>query len=144
MRPARWATSGEAGACHFDGVSMKFTKILFPVDFSERCRAAAPFVNATAKQFGASVVVANFVEFPTVWYGAAEVPAIPDTNISYLIEDAEHNLAFFAGEFFPDVETRVVVEQGDPGTRIVEMVRSSPIDLIMMPTHGRGVFRAAL
>jgi len=35
-------------------------------------------------------------------------------------------------------------EEGDPGSRIVEAARASDIDLIMMPTRGRGSFRAAL
>ena len=123
---------------------MTFKKILFPVDSSDRCRVAAPFVCATARRFGATVTLANYVETPPVWYGAAEVPVIPDPGIPYLLENAQMNLTFFGGEFFQGVPTEIVVQQGDPGAKIVELVRNSGIDLIMMPTHGRGVFRAAL
>lgn len=123
---------------------MRVKRILFPVDFSARSREVAPFVRATAQRYGAAVTLANFVELPMVWYGAAEVPVIPQLNLPRMMADSEHNLTFFGGEFFEGVETRVVVEQGDPGNRIVETVRTSGIDLVMMPTHGRGVFRGAL
>jgi nucleotide-binding universal stress UspA family protein len=39
---------------------------------------------------------------------------------------------------------KVRVEEGDPGSRIVEAARASDVDLIMMPTRGRGSFRSAL
>ncbi len=121
---------------------MKLNKILFPVDFSERCRAAAPFVQALARKHNASVTLANFVELPMVWYAAAEAPVIPEMDIARLIEEAEHSLTLFAGEFFPGTATSVVVQQREPGIGIVEMAQG--VDLIMMPTHGRGLFRAAL
>jgi nucleotide-binding universal stress UspA family protein len=123
---------------------MSFKNILFPVDGSERSAAAAPFVNAVAKREKATVTLLNFVEVPAVWYGAAEVPVVPELNIDRLIEEAEHNLTFFAAEHFPGLETRIRVEQGDPGSCIPAFARSSAADLIMMPTRGRGRFRAAL
>lgn len=123
---------------------MKYERILFPVDFSDRCRAAAPFVSAIAKHEGASLTLASFIETPIMWYGAAEVPCIPELSIPRWIEESERSLGFFADEFFKDVKTTMDVEEGDPGSCIVELAAASKADLIMMPTRGRGRFRAAL
>lgn len=123
---------------------MNFTKILYPVDFSDRCRAVAPFVRTAAKRYGASLTLANFVEIPALWYGTAEAPCAPDLNIGSVIEDAGQRLKCFAREFFDDLQPKILVEEGEPGTHIPGMVRDLGIDLVMMPTRGRGRFRAAL
>jgi nucleotide-binding universal stress UspA family protein len=123
---------------------MKFTNILFPVDFSERCRAVAPFVSAIAKRDGASVTLVHVVEPPVMWYGAVETTCVPDLDLTRLIAEAEHRLIFFADESCSGIETNTRVESGDPAACIIDATRSSGVDLIMMPTRGRGRFRAAL
>lgn len=123
---------------------MRFTNILYPVDFSERCRMVAPFVNAAVKRHGASLTLANFVEIPAFWYGTPEAPCTPDLDLGALTEDAGQRLKRFADDLFPGTPAKMLVEVGDPGASIVEMARDSGIDLIMMPTRGRGRFRAAL
>lgn len=123
---------------------MSFKNILFPVDGSDRAVAAAPFVSALASRYGATLTLASFVEIPSVWYGAAEVPIVPEMNINRLLEEAEHNLTFFAVGHFPGMQPMIRVEQGDPGSLISDLARATRADLIMMPTRGRGRFRAAL
>jgi nucleotide-binding universal stress UspA family protein len=123
---------------------MKFTNILYPVDFSERCRVVAPFVRAAVKRHRASLILANFVEIPALWYGTAEAPCAPNLNTEVLIEEAGQRLLSFAGEFFCGTAAKIFVEEGDPGSSIAAMVRELGIDLIMMPTRGLGTFRAAL
>jgi nucleotide-binding universal stress UspA family protein len=123
---------------------MKFTNILFPVDFSERSRTVAPFVSALVKRDGASLTLANFVETPNMWYGAAEAPGITDLNVPRMVEEAEHSLTWFARDLFPGIEVKILVEEGEPGFCIADLARASNADLIMMPTRGRGRFRAAL
>lgn len=123
---------------------MKLKRILFPVDFSERARAVAPYISALARRYNAQVTLATFVELAPVWFGAAEVPVLPEVSLPRLIEESEHNLAFFAGEHFKGLSTRIVVEQGEAARGVVDLVRTSEIDLVAMPTHGRGKVRAAL
>jgi len=123
---------------------MKFSNILYPIDFSERCRAVAPLVEKAAKRDGAALTLVNFVEIPALWYGTMEAPCNPDVNIAGLVEEAGQRLKCFAKDFFPGMQPKMIVEEGDPGSCIVEMARESGIDLIMMPTRGRGRFRAAL
>jgi nucleotide-binding universal stress UspA family protein len=123
---------------------MNFSKILFPVDFSERSRIVAPFVRAAAKRHGAALTLANFIEIPALWYGTAEAPCAPDLNISGMIDAAGEELKCFAAEFFPDIPANILVEEGEAGAAITELVRELGFDLVMMPTRGRGRFRAAL
>lgn len=123
---------------------MNFAKILYPVDFSDRCRKVAPYVQAAVKRHGASLTLANFVEIPALWYGTAEAPCAPDLNIGNLMEAAGEQLKCFAKEFFPDTNAKLLVEEGEAGAAITDMVRELGIDLVMMPTRGRGRFRAAL
>jgi len=123
---------------------MNFTKILYPVDFSERSRMVAPFVNAAVKRHGASLTLVNFIEIPALWYGTAEAPCAPDLNITGMLDDAAERLKIFACQHFPGLEPKIIAEEGEAGASITEMVKELGVDLVMMPTRGRGRFRAAL
>jgi nucleotide-binding universal stress UspA family protein len=135
---------GASGAPSPPGANMSFKNILFPVDGSERAAAAAPFVSSLVRRYNATLTLASFVEIPAAWYGAAEVPIVPEMNIDRLVEETEHTLAFFAADHFAGLQPVIRVEQGDPGTSIRDLARSIGADLIAMPTRGRGRFRAAL
>jgi nucleotide-binding universal stress UspA family protein len=117
---------------------VRFREILFPVDFSDRCRATAPFVSAAARRNGAKVTLAHFIDLN--WYGTPEAPCQPDMSVAGMIQEAEENLALFAYDLLPGVNTTNVAEAGDPGSGISGLARDAGIDLIMMPTRGRGRF----
>lgn len=120
-----------------------FRKILFPVDMSDSCTAAAPFVETMTKKFQAELTLLHVLEMPpgyvTDWYGYL---ALVDTNA---IRDARRNE--FQGYFkekFPAPEVRRVMLEGDPAQSIVNYAQDKGMDLIMMPTHGYGIFRSFL
>jgi hypothetical protein len=46
-----------------------FHHILFPIDFSDRCRAVGPFVNSLAERFDARLTLMHVVQIPAGWYG---------------------------------------------------------------------------
>jgi nucleotide-binding universal stress UspA family protein len=121
-----------------------FQKILFPVDMSDHCTATAPFVEAVAKKYNAEVTMLHALEMPSGlipdWYGGA-VPVI-DTNA---IWEAETEAArAYLTQKFQGLKVHRVVEQGEAARVIDEYARANGIDLIMMPTHGFGVFRTLL
>jgi nucleotide-binding universal stress UspA family protein len=105
-------------------------RILFPVDFSERCGQAARMVETFAGHFQSELILLNVVEpltyndLPPDGTAAAE-----DRLKTYLEDDLRH------------FEVRRVLMHGDPATRIVEYAENAGVDLIMMPTHGFGRFR---
>jgi len=122
----------------------RFQAILFPVDFSERSRAAAPFVLSMAQRYGAPVTALHVVQPPPPVYGGMNT-VYPDAyDLTGIIEDLRGELAKFAEAELPKVVTKCIVETGDPGTVIAEYAEDEKMDLIAMPTHGYGAFRRAL
>jgi nucleotide-binding universal stress UspA family protein len=99
-----------------------FKKILFPVDLSAQSRAVAPCVAAMAKRFRSEVVLLH------VTGGPAPEPAL------------DH----FAADAFPGISVVRELLPGDPARKIVSYAHEHKVDLIMMPTHGHGPFRALL
>lgn len=91
-------------------------RILFPVDYSNACRAAAPAVQLWARQFQAEVTVLH----------ASETPR------------EEAVLREFISTAFPGFAVNEVLAQAKPAAAILER---RP-DLIMMPTRGQMGFRA--
>jgi nucleotide-binding universal stress UspA family protein len=97
-----------------------FKRILFPVDFSAQSRAVVPSVHAMARHFGSEVTVLH-------------VGADPDRKLDR-----------FAGQELAGVRVISELEEGDPARQIVDYAHGHQTDLIMMPTHGHGPFRALL
>ncbi len=105
-------------------------KILFPVDFSERCTDAARMVETLAGHFQAELTLLHVVE-PLTYN---DLP-FDSTNLAqqqlnaYLVEELKH------------FEVARVLLHGEPAHKIAEHAHSRDFDLIMLPTHGYGRFR---
>lgn len=128
---------------------MRFHNILFPVDFSARSHAAVPHVRAMAEHFGASVTLLHVVEGPAAWAAANDGGYFVEFDLPRLMKEADERLAAFAAVDFPasspnSAAVTRLVELGDPGSSVAELAKAWHTDLIMMPTHGRGIFRSAL
>jgi nucleotide-binding universal stress UspA family protein len=121
-----------------------FQKILFPVDMSDSCTATAPFVEAMARKYNAEVTLLHALEMPSGlipdWYGG-NVPVI-DTNALWHAE-TEAAQSYLTDRFEGLKVHRMVVE-GDAAQAIDDYARENGADLIMMPTHGYGLFRTLL
>jgi nucleotide-binding universal stress UspA family protein len=102
-----------------------------------------PFVKAFATRYKAAVTLVHVVERPPVW-AAADSGYVAVLDIPRLKADAEQELATFALEQFPRMSVTRMVEEGDPGKCISDLAHAWNADLIMMPTHGRGIFRRKL
>jgi len=118
-------------------------KILFPIDMSDSCTAAAPFVETMAKKFQAEVTLLHVLEMPpgyvTDWYGYL---ALVDTDA---IRGARQNeVDSYLNDRFQGFNVRRVMLEGDPAQMINNYALEHGADLIMMPTHGYGVFRGML
>jgi nucleotide-binding universal stress UspA family protein len=122
----------------------RFQAILFPVDFSERSRAAAPFVLSMAQRYGAPVVALHVLQPPPPIYGGMNTVYPEAYDLTGMADDLRGELLKFAETELPQVNVRCVVETGDPGTVIAEYAEDEKMDLIAMPTHGYGAFRRAL
>jgi nucleotide-binding universal stress UspA family protein len=117
--------------------------ILFPIDFSERCCGAAPFVDAMARRFGAKVTLMSVA--PPVMYAGMGEPAAPvflDTDV--LREDVQVRLDSAFTREFAHLPVDRVADVGDPAEVITRFAHTQGVDLIMMPSHGYGPFRSLL
>jgi nucleotide-binding universal stress UspA family protein len=117
-----------------------FKHILFPVDFSERCRGAVPFVEEWAKRFGSKVTLISVA--PTHFAGGIE--GMPVIDPQEMLQSVKSQLDGAFTNNFAGLTVERVAELGDPAQTIVEFVKSHRVDLVMMPSHGYGPFRQLL
>lgn len=121
-----------------------FKRILFPVDFSDRSKAAAPFVLSLAQRYGSHVDLLHVVQPPPPMYAGMNT-VYPDAfDIEGVAGDLRRELQKFAEAELPKVAVTCVVESGDPASTITEYADKNAVDLIAMPTHGYGTFRRLL
>lgn len=118
-------------------------KILFPIDMSDSCTAAAPFVETMAKKFQAELTLLHVLEMPpgyvTDWYGYM---ALVDTDA---IRGArQKQVDSYLKDKFPGLNVHRTMLEGDPAQMISNFAQEHGTDLIMMPTHGYGIFRSML
>src|SRR5579862_299168 len=121
-----------------------FQKILFPVDMSDNCTATAPFVEAMARKYNAEVTILHVLEMPSGlipdWYGGA----VPVIDISTIWQAETEAAQSYLINRFQGLKVHRVVVQGDAAQGIDDYARENGTDLIMMPTHGYGIFRTLL
>jgi nucleotide-binding universal stress UspA family protein len=121
-----------------------FQKILFPVDMSDSSTATAPFAEAMARRYDAELTLLHVLEMPSGlipdWYGGA-VPVVDTTAIWQAETEAAQS---YLTDRFQGLKVHRVVVQGDAAQTIDEYARENKTDLIMMPTHGYGLFRTLL
>ncbi len=122
----------------------KFESILFPIDFSERSRAAAPFVLSMAQRYKASVVLLHVLQPPPPLYAGMNTVYPEVYDFEGISTDLRVELQKFGDSELPKVAVTCVVEPGDPAVVITEYAENHKLSLIAMPTHGYGVFRRAL
>jgi universal stress protein A len=107
-------------------------KILFPVDFSPASANVARYVEAFAGRFEAKIMLLH-----VVGPGAGEL-VLPEE----LLPMRQARLtAFLADELKYFSTERICVTGDEPAPEIVEAALRWRPDLVMMPTHGLGVFQ---
>jgi nucleotide-binding universal stress UspA family protein len=123
---------------------LKFTNILFPVDFSDRSLAAAPFVLSMAQRYKARVALLHAFEPPPPLYGGMSTVYQLSYDFTAVEVELKRRLTEFAQDQLPKVETTCIATIGFSAPVITEYAAANEIDLIAMPTHGYGPFRRAL
>jgi nucleotide-binding universal stress UspA family protein len=121
-----------------------FRHILFPVDFSARCRAIRPAVLAMAHQFNARITLLHAIQIPVGWYGTVEGSYTALLDVPAMEQDLCGELDRFLEPTGSSDAIENVADKGDPAQCITAFSESHDVDLIMMATHGYGVFRSLL
>jgi nucleotide-binding universal stress UspA family protein len=117
------------------------SRILLPVDFSERAAGAARYARCLATRCQAEIVLMHVLAPLHTEFG-------PDLGGAMLIDvyrnrsqDAAIELEDFLADELAGVPVRRLVLNGDPAAQIVNFAHAEAVDLIVMPTHGYGPFR---
>lgn len=120
---------------------LNISRILFPVDFSERCLEAASYVGWIARKFGAQITLLHGMH--TVEAGPISSRLQTELRKPYvdLIRIDEAALSDFADRALCGVPVTCVVEVGDAAEVITCYAKRNAVDLIVLPTQGLGEFR---
>jgi nucleotide-binding universal stress UspA family protein len=117
--------------------------ILFPFDFSKQGLLAVPFVSAVASRFKARITLISIV--PPIWdVPSAGMPAIVGVDVEAMQHNLEARLNTALTKEFAGVPVQCVTSSGDPALKMTEFAHNNAVDLIMIPTHGCGLFRSLL
>ena len=138
---------------------LNFKRILFPVDFSPLSVQTASFVREIAQHYKSEIHLLHVMDSGSSPWAFA--PLQPDMAAgvwidvglraeTYAVEwnEAKKHHEQQWKEFYPEhwqgLQARYVVLEGDPAEKILSYVKEKEIEMIMMPTHGRGSFRRFL
>ena len=108
----------------------RLKKILFPIDFSERCRGAIGYVEAMAGRFDAELILLYVVEAPSNGTALEEMRDPPSDAFDR-----------FLGPDLKLFRVERAVAHGEAGAEIAAFAHARQADLIMLPTKGLGTFR---
>ena len=124
---------------------LKLEKILVPIDFSDRSRVAARDAGELARHFRSEVTLLYVNELlvvhPTtgpLGFGVSSAKATE--NVSRQQKEVD---AFGAAEL-TGIQVKRLIYSGDPAKLIIEHAHKEGVDLILMPTRGKGAYRRLL
>ncbi len=124
---------------------LPLSKILVPVDFSERSEATVRYAGNLACHFHAKLVLLHVV--PPISYEASGFEfggvVMTEAFLDRAAEARKELTPFLADELAGQQVEKIVLE-GDPARKIVEYAHNEQVGLIVMPTHGYGPFRRFL
>lgn len=118
------------------------SRILLPVDFSERSVGAAHYAASLACHFRCELVLLHVVIPPAYEFGAVDAAGSMLAELCRdRVEQSNRDLAAFLATELSALNVRRILVEGDPAVCIVEIAHTEQCDLIVMPTHGYGPFR---
>ncbi len=125
----------------------RLERILVPVDFSDTSLSAAAHAGALARRFGSRVTLLHVNEFEIVHSPAGAlgfgITSVESARAEHLAARRKQLDQLGVAEL-SGIPVERIVACGDPAKTIVERARAEESDLILMPTHGGGVFRQFL
>ncbi len=122
---------------------LPFRKIVFPVDYSEPCRAVAPYVREMAARYSAELTLAHAYG-PLYALAHHELLATDPGLEAKALALEQDRLRDFARQMFPGMQIEAIAELGEPGGVIGKLVQQQRADLVMLPTRGQGPVRRLL
>ena len=113
-------------------------RILVPLDFSSTSRLALDYAYSLARKFDAALHLVHVCEVPSMLTGSMDAYAIAYTDWSQRLgAEAERELEKLRPAL-AGVPVTTEVLFGTPARAIVAATATTPVDLIVMGTHGHG------
>jgi nucleotide-binding universal stress UspA family protein len=122
----------------------QISRILLPVDFSERCLGMMHYARAIAEKYDAELILLHIINPVFVAPEVGMAPAAVIATPQWLINEKSKLIDEFAGSDLSGLRVRRLVYEGVPEAQIAEMTKSEDVQLVIMPTHGYGVLRRFL
>ncbi len=121
-------------------MTWKPTTIAVGVDGSEGSQRAAESAAASARQWGANLLILTVVRTPEGWWGLGGAPPTPEALTNALIQGQEQILnETVANLDLEGVGYETVQELGDPVNRILAVCEERDVDLLVIGRRGAGV-----
>ena len=121
---------------------LPFRNILFPVDYSDPCVGIVPYVRDMASHSSAKLTLYHAYHLGSL--ASAEVNLV-EPDLLFEARDFEaRQLQEFGEKHFPGLRVETCAQDAEAGSGIHELVDRAGIDLVMLPTHGRGPLRRLL
>jgi nucleotide-binding universal stress UspA family protein len=123
----------------------ELARILLPVDFSEQSMGAAQYAKALACRFHSELHIVHVVDLRVYGvYGMGNDRDAADKFGPGCEAEAEREMEAFLADDLRGLKVRRNILYGDPAREIVKYGTSEHVDMIVLPTHGRGPFRRLL
>ena len=116
--------------------------ILLPFDFSAQSAQIVPYARALAGHVNARVTLLSVV--PPAWELPPEGMKLAGDTPPQLAHSLQDRLDRILVDELAGVHVARITDAGDPAFRIAAFADAHEVDLIMMPTHGLGLFRNLL
>lgn len=132
---------------HLHRRMLNLAKILLPTDFSARSRIAVQEAGLLARRLHSELTllhVNNGVSPTRVALGARAGSSVSTAPVDQRTAAAYAELNTFATKELEGISVKRLMCSGDPAQVIIEYAHAEHIDLIFMPTRGRGLFRQFL
>lgn len=114
---------------------MSLSRILMPIDFSDRCIGGVRYAIPLAERFRSELTLLHVL--PPIDYPSPEVRTFNENRR----KEASARLENFLAAELHHLNVRRLLREGDPADVITDQACSSRSDLVMMPTRGYGPFR---
>ena len=136
----------------------KISKILYATDLSENARFAFSYAASLAEQYGAGITILHVVEVTSTaanlhivdLLGEERWQAIMQQNTTEMLDTVQERLQNFCNDLKAEDKTcrfivdDVIMRQGHPVDEILDQAATGGYDIIVMGTHGHGLFVGAL
>lgn len=122
---------------------MTFDHILFPIDFSERCRALNKQVEWLAERFNSRVTLLNVFEMPASWYPAGEATFFNMECFEQLKQSQAQRLKDYVLNV-PENRLQRILLEGTAASQIAKWVNDDVVDLVAIATQGHGALEGMI